>query len=55
MFKLNLEKAEEPDIKLQTFTGLYNNQESSRKASTSALLTTAKTLTVWTTTNCGKF
>ena len=31
MFKLDLEKAEEPDIKLPTFTGSWKKQESSRK------------------------
>ena len=55
MFKLDLEKAEEPEIKLPTSTGSLKKQESSRKASTSALLTTPKPLTVWITTNCGKF
>ena len=55
MFKLDLEKAEEPEIKLPTFTGSLKNQESSRKISTSALLTMPKPLTVWITTNCGKF
>ena len=55
MFKLDLEKAEEPDIKLQTSIGSSKKQESSRKTSTSALLTTPKPLTVWITTNCGKF
>ena len=54
-FKLDLEKAEEPEIKLPTSTGSSKKQESSRKPSTSALLTTPKTLTVWITTNCGKF
>ena len=39
MFKLNLEKAEEPEIKLPTSTGSSKKQESSRKTSTSALLT----------------
>ena len=34
---------------------IYKKQESSRKTSTSALLTTLKPLTVWITTNCGKF
>ena len=53
MFKLDLEKAEEPEIKLPTSTGSWKKQESSRKIST-ALLTTPKTLTVWITTNCGK-
>ena len=55
MFKLGLEKAEEPEIKLPTSVGLSKKQESSRKTSTSALLTTPKPLTVWITINCGKF
>ena len=55
MFKLNLGKAEEPEIKLPTSTGSWKKQESSRKTSTSALLTTPKLLTVWITANCGKF
>ena len=50
MFKLDLEKAEEPEIKLQTSVGLQKKQESSRKTSASALLTTPKPLTVWLTT-----
>ena len=49
MFKLVLEKAEEPEIKLPTFTGSSKKQESSRKPSTSTLLTMP--LTVWITTN----
>ena len=52
IFKLVLEKAEEPEIKLPTSK---KKQESSRKTSISALLTTPKPLTVWITTNCGKF
>ena len=55
MFKLDLEKAEEPKIKLPTSVGSSKKQESSRKTSTSALLITPKPLTVWITTNCGKF
>ena len=55
MFKLALEKAEEPDIKLPTTTGSSNKLESSRKASISALLSMPKPLTVWITINCGKF
>ena len=55
IFKLDLEKAEEPEIKLPTSTGSQKKQKNSRKASTSALLTTPKPLTVWITTNCGKF
>ena len=55
MFKLDLEKAEEPEIKLPTSIGSLTKQESSSKTSTSALLTTPKPLTVWIITNCGKF
>ena len=55
MFKLDLEKAEEPEIKLLTTTGSLKKQESFRKVSTFALLTTPKHLTVWITTNYGKF
>ena len=51
MFKLVLEKAEEPEIKLSTSTGSWKKQESSRKISTSALLTMPKPLTVWITIN----
>ena len=51
MFKLDLEKAEEQEIKLPTSAGSWKKQESSRKTSTSALLTTPKSLTVWITTN----
>ena len=46
MFKLDLEKAEEPEIKLPTSAGSLKKQESSRKTSTSALLTMPKPLTV---------
>ena len=55
MFKLDLDKAEEPEIKLPTSAGALKKQESSRKTSFSALLTIPKPLTVWITTNCGKF
>ena len=55
MFKLDLEKAEEPEIKLPASIGSSKKQESSRKTSTSVLLTMPKPLTVWITTNCGKF
>ena len=55
MFKLFFEKAEEPEIKLPTFSGSSKKQESSRKTSISALLTMPKPLTVWITINCGKF
>ena len=50
-FKLYLEKAEEPEIKLPTSVGSQKKQESSRKTSTFALLTMPKPLTVWITTN----
>ena len=46
MYTLGLEKAEEPEIKLPTFVGSSKKQESSRKASTSASLTTGQPLTV---------
>ena len=51
MFKLVLEKAEEPEIKLPTSAGSWKKQESSRKTSLSALLTMPKPLTVWITIN----
>ena len=54
MLKLDLEKAEEPEMKWPTSTGSSKKQESSRKTSTSALLTTPKPVTMWITTNCGK-
>ena len=55
MFKLGLEQAEEPEIKLPTSAGSRKKQASSRKTSISALLTMPKPLTVWLTINCGKF
>ena len=51
MFKLDLEKAEEPEIKLPTSAGSWKKQESSRKTPISALLTMPKPLTVWITIN----
>ena len=51
MFKLDLEKAEEPEIKLPTSAGSSKKQESSRKTYISALLTMSKPLTVWITIN----
>ena len=51
MFKLDLEKAEEPEIKLPTSAGSSKKQESSGKTSISALLTTPTPLTVWIKTN----
>ena len=55
MFKLDLEKAGGPEIKLPTSIGSSKKQGSSRKTSTSALLATLKPLTLWITTNCRKF
>ena len=55
MFKLVLEKAEEPETKLPISAESSKKQESSRKTSISALLTMPKPLTVWITINCGKF
>ena len=55
MFKLDLEKAEERQIKLPTCTGSWRKQGNSRKTPTSASLTTLKPSTVWITTNCRKF
>ena len=53
MFKLDLEKAEEPEIKLPASIGSSKKQENTRKIP--AFLITPKPLTVWITTNCGKF
>ena len=53
--KLGLEKAKEPETKLPTSVGSSKKQKSSRKISTSALLTMPKPLTMWTTKNSGKF
>ena len=55
MFKLVLEKAEEPEIKVPTSVGSSKKQENTRKTSTSASLIMPKPLTVWITINCGKF
>ena len=55
MFKLDLEKPEEPKTIFPTSVGSSIKQESSRKTSTYALLTMAKPLTVWITINCGQF
>ena len=52
MFKLDVEKAEEPEVKLLTSIGSSKKQERSRKISTSALLTMPKPLTVWIIANC---
>ena len=55
MFKLDLEKAEEPHIKLTPSFGSSKKQESSRKTSMFALLIMLKPLTVWITIKCGEF
>ena len=55
MYKLDLEKAEEPEITLPTYTESQKKKENSRKTFTSASLTTLKPLTLWITTNCEKF
>ena len=55
MFKLDFKKAEGPEIKLETSFGSLKKQESSRKTSTSALLTTPKPLTLWITANAKVF
>ena len=54
MFKLDLEMAEEPEIKLPTSAGSWQKQENSRKTCTSASLVKLKPLTVWITINYGK-
>ena len=55
MYKLDFKEAEEPETKLPTFAGSWTKQGSSRKTSISASLAMLKPLTVWITTNCGKF
>ena len=55
MYKLGLEKPEEPKIKLPKSVGSQRKQGNSRKTSTYASVTTKKPLTVWITTNYGKF
>ena len=55
MYKLVLEKAKEPEIKLPQSVESQKKQEKSRKISTSVSLTTLKPLAVWITTTCGKF
>ena len=51
MFKLYLEKAEEPEIKLPISVGSQKKQMNSKKTSTSASLSTPKPWTMWITTN----
>jgi len=48
-------KGKEPEIKLPTYVGSSKKQETSRKISIAALLTMPNPLTVWITTNYGKF
>ena len=55
MYKLDLGKAEEPDVKLPTSAGSQKKQKNSIKAYFPASLTTLKHLTVWITAICGKF
>ena len=55
MYKLDLEKTEEPEIKLPISAGSSKKWENSRKTSTPASLTVLKPLAVWITANCGKF
>ena len=54
MFKLDLEKAEEPEVKSPTSVGSLKKAREFQKTSISALLTMPKPLTVWITINCGK-
>ena len=54
MFNMDLEKAEEADMKLPTSIGPSKKQERSRKTSIFALLTMLKPLTLWITANGGK-
>ena len=55
MYKLDLEKTEEPEIKWPISIESWKKQESSRKTSNAASLTTLKPLTGCITANCGKF
>ena len=55
MFKMGLEEAEAPEIKLPTSFGSQKKQKNSRKTSTYASVTTLMPLTMWITENCGKF
>ena len=47
MYQLDLEKVEEPETKLPTFSGSYEKQGNSTDTSISASLITLKSLTVW--------
>ena len=53
--RVGFRKAEEPEIKLPTLAGSSKKQDNTRKTSTSPFLIMPKPLTVWITTNCGKF
>ena len=55
MYKLGFDEAEEPEIKLPTFTASRSKQGGFRKISTSVSLTMLKPLILWITINCGKF
>ena len=57
LYNMGFERTEEPEIKLTTFFVSWEKQRNFRKKriSTSAPLTMLKPLTVWITTNCGKF
>ena len=55
MDKLDLEKSDEPEIRLPTYAGSQEKQENSRKTSTITSMTMLMPLTVWITTNCGQF
>ena len=55
MLKLDLEKTEEPEIKLPTSVRSLKKKENSIKTSISASLKMPKPLTLGITTNCGKF
>ena len=55
MYKMDVEKAEESEIKLPTSIESYKRTRELKKKITSASLTMPKTLTLWITTNCGKF
>ena len=52
MFKLDLEKAEKPEIKLSTSVKSLKKEDNSRKTFTPASLAMPNPLPVWTTTNC---
>ena len=55
MFKLDLEKAGEPETKLPTFAGSLKKQESSKNISNFFFIAYTKAFDVWITINCGKF